>query len=170
MNGKTTKKIRQSMIIQYGAFCKHCGKLPHESQLFLNRIDRDLSNDSQDNFQFLCRPCIAFRNKIERHDDLCVNNNDETAIKINRKNLPVFRKAIYKMIVDKGEIEYIDTIRSAAEVLGLSSVTTQRYMDAMISSLGHLKKEWKLGKEIVKFKTEGHKQEICREYRFYEDL
>ena len=157
------------MIIKNGKFCRNCGKLPHEVPLYLNRRDRDMTNNSPENFQFLCRPCIAFRNKIERHDDLCVNNNDETAIKINRKNLPVFRESIYNMLVDKGELDYIDTIRSAAEALHLSPVTTQRYMDTMTSSLGRLKKDWKFGKLIVKFKSEADRKMTCREYKIIED-
>jgi hypothetical protein len=169
MNGKTTKRIHQSMIIQCGEYCKLCGKLPHEAQLFLNRRDKNNPNNSPENFQFLCRPCIAFRNKIERHDDLCVNNNDETAIKINKTKQPKFRKYLYYNLLQQDRIEYDEIINGLAEMLELSPVTTKRYLDPMLSTVGKLKKYMWCGKHYVEFKSKEMRKEAMKEQNLTED-
>lgn len=158
------------MIIKYGEYCRHCGKLPHEVNLYLNKRDRNDEKNTVDNYQFLCKSCIAFRKKIESRNDLCVNNSEETAIKINRKKEPIFRNAIY-MLIDGDEVDYHDIINSAAEILHLSPVTTKRYLNTMTSNWGRLKKGWEWGELIVKFKSETDKKIICRKKGInYEDL
>ena len=159
------------MIIQDGEYCRLCGKLPDEGTLYLNRKEHDNPRNIIKNFQFLCKSCIAFRKKIECRDDLCVNNSDETAIKINREKQPMFRKAIYQMLAEEGHVDYHDIINSAAEALQLSPVTTKRYIDTMTSSLGRLKKGWKWGELLVKFKSKEEMMITCKEYKITcEDL
>jgi hypothetical protein len=169
MNGKTTKRIRQSMIILQGEYCRHCGKFPPEADVFLNRKDSNSTINSPENFQFLCRPCIAFRNKIERHDDLCVNNNDETAITINRKKEPKFRKYLYYNLLQQDRIEYDEIINGLAEMLELSPVTTKRYLDPMLSTVGKLKKYTWCGKHYVEFKSKEIRKEVMNEQNLTED-
>jgi len=154
MNGKTTKKIRQSMIIQHGKFCKLCGKLPHETSLYLNRRDRDETNNSPDNFQFLCRPCIAFRNKVDGHDDLCVKQKtgEGTAIAINREKQPKFYKFVYDLLDKYKKLPYKELMYSGAEYLDLSPATTDKYLQKMISGYGKLWIDLHDGEQVVTYK------------------
>ncbi len=166
MNGKTTKKIRQSMIIQHGEFCKLCGKFPPEADVFLNRIDRDETNNSPDNFQFLCRPCIAFRNKVDEHDDLCVKQKTEegTAITINREKQPKFYKFVYDLLDKYKKLPYKELMYSGAEYLDLSPATTERYLQRMISAYGKLEKDLQDEEQFVMYKHGMDRNSIQKTY------
>ena len=146
------------MIIQHGEFCRNCGKLPHEASLFLNRRDRDETKNSLDNFQFLCRPCIAFRNKVDGHDDLCVKTKtkEETCLSINREKEPKFKEFVYKTISRGYSISSKAIINSGAEEIGASPVTTRHYLDKMVSGSGELT-EWNHdGISMVMFKEKNN--------------
>lgn len=155
MNGNTTKKKRQKLITKYGEFCRCCGKLPDEGTLVLNRIDNNNKNTRLENLQLLCRSCINLRNKTDGHDDLCVNTQtkEETCLSINRKNEPRFYNFVYDHLEKQEKLRYKDVIYSGAEYLGLSPVTTERYLKKMISGYGNLEKkhEWGIG-EFVRYK------------------
>ncbi|MGI0058101.1 MAG: hypothetical protein ACREAK_12110, partial [Nitrosarchaeum sp.] len=92
--------------------------------------------------------------------DKCVNESeseDETELQNSKKHEPLFRKYVHHQLHENGEksIPEKDLINGAAEHIGNSPVTCQRYLNKMCSSEGVLRR-WRYVKTVVV----GYKQEL----------
>ena len=143
MNGTTRKKWYSYISNRDGEYCKCCGKLSSEGQLILDHIDNNPSNNSPENFQILCRACNFLKNP-RRPLDLC--ENTESCLKTNRTKEPEFKAFVYAEMENAKSKEtgfaisenYL--VNSGAEKVGLSPVTTKRYLDKMCSRAGKLER------------------------------
>jgi len=156
MNGHTTRKKRQMLITKYGEYCVHCGALPKESTIVLNRKDNNNKNTSMDNLQLLCRSCVNLKNKTSEHDDMCVKTDrkEETSISINRKKQSKFYNFVYDHLDKRENLPYKELMYSGAEHVGLSPVTTERYLQKMTSAYGKLDKDRIQDEQIVNYKSD----------------
>ena len=158
MNGNTRKKLYNLVVKHDGEYCKLCGALPHERQLILEHRDNDNTNNNLENLQIMCRPCNYRKNprKSKRPENLCENTSNSTPklteLDINRTKEPQFKKFVAKRVNSHGYAVEKDLINAGAESIGVSPVTTKRYLDKMCSSTGIYCRQVKVRTRIITYK------------------
>lgn len=73
-------------------------------------------------------------------------------IEVNRKKEPKFREYVIHEINELGFVQEQDLIYSGAEKLGLSSVTTARYLKKMVSKVGLFQRQIRGGTYWIMYK------------------
>lgn len=150
MNGQTRQKLCLIVSQRDGTFCKCCGALPSERQLILDHKNNNPKDNRPENLQFLCRPCNYLKNP--RPQNSYVSENEapdiETEIEINRVCEPQFKRYACQRRNEEGPVEEKDLMNAGAEAVGVSPVTTKRYLDKMCSSHGIFQRK-KIGRKIV---------------------
>ena len=155
MNGPTRKKLYKEMIVDEGEFCKNCNVSGEEKQLVIDHKDNDNSNNHRENRQFLCRPC-NYKKNPRRPVDECVSEDEKSELIVNRIKEPQFRKFVAHEINERVRVPERELIDSGAEHIGMSPVTTKRYLNKMCSPEGVLHR-WRSVKTIVVgYKSETH--------------
>ena len=127
-------------------FCKMCGVPASEKQLVIDHIDNNNSNNRLGNLQLLCRHCNYLKNPRQPVDS-CVRS-ESVSVGINRTKEPEFRKYVYEEIVRGRTQKFKGFVLDGAERIGVSPVTTTRYLQKMVASTGALK----LGGDGLEFK------------------
>jgi len=139
MNGVMRKKLYSELTQRDGEYCRMCGVVASERQLVVDHRDNNNSNNSSDNHQLLCRKCNYIKNP-RRPVDVCesVESQDINELQINRTKEPQFKQYLAQRINESDDymIQEKDLVNSSAESLGLSPVTTKRYLDKRCSSDG----------------------------------
>jgi len=142
MNGRTRKKLYKKIAKHDGEYCRCCGALASERPLVLDHKDNDNSNNDENNLQLLCRPCNYIKNP-RRPVDECVRDEDApdmSEIKVNRKKEPQFRNFVWHKRNERRIVAWKELKFSGAEHVGMSPITTERYLEKMCSNTGSLKK------------------------------
>lgn len=139
MNGPKRKKLYQLLVKRDGEFCKFCKITPDKKQLVVEHIDNDNSNNILENLQLLCRRCNYIKNprrpvvcESERGDE----EQDLTELQVSRTKKPQFKRYVAHQINEKEQVPERHLVNGGAEAIGLSSVTTKRYMNEMCSPDG----------------------------------
>lgn len=164
LNRRQRKKWYKFLVARDGEKCKNCGRTPklHGTKLIIDRIDNNDPNYYPDNIQFLCYRCNYKKNprKKERKplDDVsvCVNvdSNEvkgmnlrekeelehKSEIEINREKEPEVREYVIKRVQKEKKVPWRDMVDSAAEIVDLSPITTERHIRKLVSSEGPLEK------------------------------
>ena len=138
MNSRTSKKVHKKLAEQFGDVCNFCGRSSTEYQIIVDHRDNDNSNNDMNNLQLLCRRCNNIKNP-KGTVDKCVSE-PKTELQINRSKEPQFRRHVYEEINKHQSVDPEVLINSGAELLGLSPVTTKRYLDKLCSKSGLCKK------------------------------
>jgi len=149
MNGPTRKKIYHIIAERDGEYCRCCRALPTERALVIDHRDNNNKNNRHDNYQLLCRRCNYLKNP-RRPVDMCVSkeeSHDQSELEVSRLKEPPFRKFAYHLINEQKTVPEEDIINSGAEHVGVSPVTTKRYLNKMCSSMGALQRK-KIGNSI----------------------
>ncbi|WP_249111186.1 HNH endonuclease [Nitrosopumilus sp. K4] len=155
MNGPTRKKIYRELALRDGNFCQFCRRNPEEMQLVIDHIDNDNSNNDRKNLRILCRRCNYVKNP-RRPVDECVSENldEKTELQINRTKEPEFKKYVAHEINERGSVPENELVYSGAEYLGVSPVTTLRYLKKLYSSFGIYQKTKQNSKYFIEYKDD----------------
>ena len=142
MNKRQRDKAYAYLKSRFGAFCRGCQVLETERQLVVDHRDNDNSNNTPNNWQFLCRTCNYIKNPrlAERPlDSVSVCKKETpTEIRINRDKEPEFRKFVKEEVSIGNEVSEEELINSGAEMAGISPITAKRYLKKMCSEQGEL--------------------------------
>jgi len=152
MNGITRKKLYNEMINDEAEFCKICGVTAKERQLVIDHKDNNNSNNHRENRQFLCRPCNYKKNP--RPVDECVSENEKSELQVSRTKEPQFRKFVAHEINERVRVPERELINSGAEHIGVSPVTTKRYLDKLCSAFGIYQRIKSVSTIVVEYKNE----------------
>ena len=153
MNGPTRKKLYKEMIVDEGEFCKNCNVLGKERQLVIDHKDNNNSNNHRENRQFLCRRC-NYKKNPKRPVDECVSENEKSELQVNRTKEPQFRKFVAHEINERVRVPEHELINLGAEHIGMSPVTTKRYLDKMCSLFGIYQRTKSASTILVEYKNE----------------
>ena len=83
-----------------------------------------------------------------------MSENEKSELEVSRKKEPLFRRFVAHEINDRGVVPERELINSGAEHVGVSPVTTKRYLDKMCSLFGIFQRK-QLGSTIsVQYKNE----------------
>ena len=147
MNSRMNKIARAYLTKKFGAHCRWCQALESERKLEVDHIDNKNSNNNPSNWQYLCYSCNYIKNpRLEEREplDVCESVSgpfdNPSEIKINRAKEPLFRKYAEEEVKANGQVLEQELINSGAEKLGLSPITTKRYVVKMCSVLGILQR------------------------------
>lgn len=140
MNGRTRKKFYELLIDRDGNHCNFCSVSEIERQLVIDHRDNDNSNNDMTNLQLLCRRCNYVKNS-RGPVDTC-ERPKETEIQINRRQEPKFRKYVYGVLNERGNVKPKELIDSGAELCEISTTTVKRYLDKMCSKEGLCKNKY----------------------------
>lgn len=138
------------LVRRDGEYCQKCGVSGRDRQLVLDHKNNNSRDNRPENFQLLCRPCNYLKNP-RRPENLSVSMGEfdsPTEIQINLTKEPMFKKFVAQQINELTYVEESDLINSGAESLGLSPITTKRYLNKMCSTAGIYERA-KIGSTIV---------------------
>jgi hypothetical protein len=156
MNARTRKKLYCLVANRDGDCCKMCRMLPSMIQLILDHIDNNKFNNNPSNLQILCRRCNYLKNP-RRPVDQCVNEGvygTLTELEVNRQKEGRFRDFVYQLLRDTGPVFESDVVYGVAEEIGVSPVTSKRYLDKMASKFGKLERVRHLNSTEIRFKQQ----------------
>jgi len=144
-NGRDRKRDYENIKKRDGAYCRGCQVLETERELIIHHKDNNNSNNNYSNQILLCRKCnyLVHPRLSEREPlDVCVSVskpfNTPSEIKINREKEPRFKTYAEEEVKSNVHVLEQELIHSGAEKLGLSPITTDRYLKKMYSSAGTL--------------------------------
>ena len=143
MNGETRKKLYVWIAKRDGDYCHCCGRLPIEKQLIIDHRDNDNSNNNLDNLQILCRTCNYVKNPRRPLEEVSESiNKEETELQKSNRTEPQFKRfAIQELNQSKRHnVLEQELINAGAEYVGISPVTTKRYLNKLCSSRGILRR------------------------------
>ena len=157
MNSLTRTRLYAIVAARDGEYCRCCGALSHERELILDHKDNNNSNNSLENLQILCRRCNYLKNPRRPVDEcvsVCESNEQTSELKVNRLKEPLFKRYVYTRIKESDSVPEEDLVNSGAEILGISPVTTSRYLRKLCSSAGLYEKVQTGDIAIIRFKKE----------------
>jgi len=166
LNSRQRKRIYKLLVDRDGEKCNKCGKKPPNEikKLVIDRIDNQGDYSDLNRLQLLCYSCNYKKNpRIKERkplDDVsvseCVNVDPnevkgmnlrekeelepKSEIEINREKEPEVREYVKKRIRKESEAPWKDLIDSAAEVVDISPITTERHIRKLVSSEGEYEK------------------------------
>jgi len=141
MNGRDRARRYGEISDRNGEYCNLCGALPTERSLVIHHKDNNNYNNADSNLILLCRTCnyTIHPRMEERPVDSCVSSTPSpSALSVNRMKEQRYRKYIYRKIINNENTHYKRLIVSSAEFIGISPVTSKRYLDKMCSEEGIL--------------------------------
>jgi hypothetical protein len=141
MNGRDRARRYGEISDRYGEYCHLCGALPADRPLVIHHKDNNNYNNTDVNLTLLCRTCnyTIHPRMEERPVDSCVSPTSyPSALSVNRMKEQGYRKHIYRKIINDENTHYKRLIVSSAEFIGISPVTSKRYLDKMCSDEGIL--------------------------------
>lgn len=138
MNKRTRDKLYPIIVTRDGEYCRCCGKLPHEGQLVLDHRDNNNTNNTHTNLQILCKSCNYLKNSRKEPLDLCVKEDNNSCISINRKKEPQFKEFLFGEIERKDAVKLKNIINLGAAAVDISPVTAKRYLDKLTVEGGEL--------------------------------
>ena len=138
MNKITRDRLYAIIVKRDGEYCKCCGKLPSEGKLVLDHRDNDNTNNTHTNLQILCYSCNYLKNPRKEPLDLCVKEDNESCIAINRKKEPQFKEFVFDEIERKDAVILKNIINLGAAAIDISPVTAKRYLDKLTVEGGEL--------------------------------
>ena len=138
---------KDNTIMNLGEHCRGCGKMVAKNQKdatsdipigILDCIPNNGDHTKITNLQLLCKACNAIKNPKKT-----ILENRETMTYSEQKNEKGKRKfrgfAINLLVDHNGAYEYEDMVAAGAEHCDLETVTIERYMKRLLSSLGIFK-------------------------------
>ena len=147
MNSRMRKTAYPYLKNMFGPYCRGCQVLESERELVIDHIDNNNKNNNPSNWQYLCYSCNYIKNpRLEEREplDVCESVSGPfdipSEIKINRTKEPLFRKYAEEEVKSNVQVLEQELIYSGAEKLGLSPITTDRYLKKMYSSAGKLQR------------------------------
>ncbi|MBI1829731.1 MAG: HNH endonuclease [Thaumarchaeota archaeon] len=155
MNGTTRKMLYSLLVRRDGEHCRHCHALASERELVIDHKDNDNNNNRLENLQLLCRKCNYLKNPRRPIDEcvsVCVPLEQTSEIKINKIKEPMFRNYVASTVSKFNLVSEQDLIDSSAEALGISPVTTSRYLRKLCSSEGRFERIQVDNQLIVRYK------------------
>ena len=141
MNGRDRTRKYKEISDSCGEYCHLCGALSTERSLVIHHKDNNNYNNADSNLTLLCRTCnyVVHPRMEERPVDSCVSSTPApSALSVNRMKEQRYRKHIYRKIINDENSHYKRLIVSSAEFIGISPVTSKRYLDKMCSEEGIL--------------------------------
>ncbi len=159
MNGITRKKKYAKIVHRDNEYCKCCGVLPHERELIIHHKDNNNFNNNLNNLVLLCRTCNynIHPRLSERPVDLRVSENEKeipTEMEVNRTMKPRFQLYVGHILNEKGQESEKELVNGGAQHLGISSVTTKRYMNELCSKDGPYYKKTVGKTNVISWKAE----------------
>lgn len=169
------------LAMRDGEKCAICGVLGKEKELVIDHIDNSPHHNTPDNLRLLCRSCNMkayiglARDRSQTTTRLSVNervgvglaNAGEQAVavsdeqrsaefRVNRLMEPAYRREVmFRVFTGKEPLSPSEAIYGIAEKLGMSPVTTKRYLQKMCSPEGPLKLvEMKAGEQYLQIRSE----------------
>jgi len=136
MNGRKRRVLYKHLSERDGDFCKICTKSASERKLVIDHKDNNNANNRLDNLQLLCRSCNYHKNP--RQPVATCARQESEAIRLNRTKEPEFRDYVYERILSGEERSPSELVHAGAERIGMSTSTTKRYLDKMLSNEGAL--------------------------------
>ena len=147
MNSRMRNTAYPYLKNMFGPYCRGCQALESERELVIDHIDNNNKNNNPSNWQFLCRSCNYTKNpRLKEREplDVCGGVSEPfdtpSEIKINREKEPRFKTYAEEEVKSNVHVLEQELIHSGAEKLGLSPITTDRYLKKMYSSAGTLQR------------------------------
>lgn len=146
LTGKKRYLMFQQLVERDGLRCRRCGafggshkSLKTKKKLILDHIDNNKENNHPSNFQLLCRACNYKKNP--RLSDAQPGQMTSPVVQTaefdkSRIVEPMFRKWLEKRMKAERRVLKDDALNAGAEYSGCSPLTTQRYLNKLISSVG----------------------------------
>jgi len=139
MNYRTRSMFYHFISKRDGEYCQGCRVLPTEKELVVDHKDNNNANNKLNNLQLLCKKCNYLKNPREPVDQ-CVSVRQApeipTEIEINRTKEPKFKEYLDSLFNEYDILSAKEVVNSSAQFLGLSPVTTRRYLDKECSIEG----------------------------------
>lgn len=139
MNSRTRNRSYPIIVKRDGEYCRCCGALPSERELVIDHRDNNNSNNELSNLQLLCKACNYLKNPRQPIDScVSVRRAPEvpSELEVNRTKEPLFKEYLTDRFEIAKSIPMRELVNSSAEVLGISPITTRRYLDKSCSNEG----------------------------------
>jgi len=167
MNSRNRKKYYPILALKFGEYCRICGDPGDFHSLVIDHTDNDNSHNELSNLELLCYRCNSIKNPRGKSikkilSPVCVNEWELPRVKtaeMEKNSIvePFFRRWLFSLLLNDGEIEYKLMIDSGAEAAHGSQEAIKRYLRKIISPSGwaetvkneqgtifvRLKKEWR---------------------------
>ena len=151
LNSKQLEKWMCFLLARDGYYCKGCNKPLYEllSKAVIDHIDNDDSNNPPDgtNYQILCHSCNTLKansiqNKIE-------DRPYTPEMKLNLKAEPKWVNWMINSILENKSVCHGEAIADGAEIVGVSTETTKRYLKKRLGKNGLFDLGWGKCKSIL---------------------